>query len=308
MDPTFIMLIGMLVVSFIWVLSSMGYVHNTNRHDERNLEDRLTAEKLAEDVRQEAGFDVFVHAVGREKDLNDFKPNETNNYVRAVHNLKNPKPDYGNIIPVYDSIGGSIGNDNSNSRMTEFDVVAYGPLIKDKLKETRPERKGGMFRKHRFAEHKKVLEIEKNIPLSDIVDTNSNEQAYFLSLTLRATIYDRAKRWGHTPTLTIVGDKQLIETTVKYLKKHPENYMRFIKDVLPENEFPKVNSGIIDKATLGDSIIFLDTNEIYGKAKTDKEFYEIRDMAKGFNGKLKEWVYEMAERKGERIPVSSSKK
>ncbi|MBT3941029.1 hypothetical protein HOF46_03310, partial [Candidatus Woesearchaeota archaeon] len=94
--------------------------------------------------------------------------------------------------------------------------------------------------------------------MDDVLGTSSQEEAYFVEFTLRAYLPDDHQRSAFA-RLIIVGEENLIKDVVQYVKEHPADYLRFAKELVPQDQFPNVNKGILDKTPLGDEIVFLDT-------------------------------------------------
>ncbi|MBU1019875.1 MAG: hypothetical protein KJ847_01565 [Firmicutes bacterium] len=254
---------------------------------------------LIERIRKEAGFEVYIWAADR-YDLNDWpeQQNESqDNYTRAVSNLINLNPGKSNFDSFINSttceaIGGFAGFDN------DFNVVAYGLFPRmgyfeeEELTERYVEKKKKGFAGFLgFKEWVPVEGIEKitklkcygSIPLSKIVSSQDDGDAYFVRLTIKSDILDAPGRRMITyPSLTIIGSQDLVKTIVEYLENNPEEYMEFIKSALPAEEFPNVNKGIIDISQPFDRLVFLDANKIDCSLDT-----------KGVpNRELKDWVYQ----------------
>jgi hypothetical protein len=240
--------------------------------------------ELIDAIKKEAGFEVYVHSAGR-ADLNDWTPEDADNYTRAIHNLRNPTPMSISDCEVKDAIGGIVGC------KTDFGVVAYGLLPS-------AEAHIAQFR-HTFIKTNSLVEANKaamevaykmgtsseisykgSQELSQIINTDNKNKAYFVSLTISADIFDVYGRGPMPPALTIIGDHELSSEIVEYLENNPQDYMKFIKLVLPQNQFPCVNNGIIARAKPAKSIVFLDANKIDKTRRT-----------KSSDGSLEDWVY-----------------
>jgi len=240
--------------------------------------------ELIDAIKKEAGFEVYVHSAGR-ADLNDWTPEDADNYTRAIHNLRNPTPMSISDCEVKDAIGGIVGC------KTDFGVVAYGLLPS-------AEAHIAQFR-HTFIKTNSLVEANKaamevaykmgasseisyngSQELSQIINTDNKNKAYFVSLTISADIFDVYGRGPMPPALTIIGDHELSSEIVEYLENNPQDYMKFIKLVLPQNQFPCVNNGIIARAKPAKSIVFLDADKIDKTRRT-----------KSSDGSLEDWVY-----------------
>lgn len=229
--------------------------------------------ELVDLVNNTGGFVVDIW-IGRRDDLNDWpkglSPSETEKYyTRAMRNCKGNHIQKISGYTTYEkSLGGSIGKN-------EFNVVSYGPLLeKKKVTEKIPKTVEGteikgfwLWKREVLVEHIEYEDNEKEVyeeqPLSNILNTENNEIAYFVQLTIKSEIRDsKNPKLGRLspehPKLTIVGNQRLILNIVGFLKENPNKYMNFVKALLPQSEFPNVNRGIIDISEDFNSIVFLD--------------------------------------------------
>jgi hypothetical protein len=248
--------------------------------------------EIADKVLREAGFEVFVHAAGRE-DLNDWHPEKLNNYVRAVHLLRHPSTSFTDSFPgIYAAIGGYACEN------PQFNVVAYGLLPKEvtvqrevgKKRWEKRKKSGlsGLFGGEEdvlvpYTSVESVIEYQGKQRLSDLVETQDTSDAHFAELSIRARIEDRpSRRVGKFPVLNIIGSRNLIQEVVGYLSCNPKLYDEFIKSLLSKERFPRVNSGIVAKTRPAEAIVFLDAARIQ----------KIDGMnLTGDDGALKDWVY-----------------
>jgi len=242
--------------------------------------------ELTDAIKKEAGFEVYVHSAGR-ADLNDWTPEDADNYTRAIHNLRNPTPMSISDNEVKKAIGGIV------DCKTDFGVVAYGllPSAEAHIAQFRhtfiktnslvEANKAAMEVAYKMGAPRKGEGCEGSQELSQVISTDSKDNAYFVCLTIGADIFDGYGRGPMPPTLTIIGDHKLSSEIVEYLENNPQDYMKFIKLVLPQNQFPRVNDGIIAIAKPTKSIVFLDADKIDKNRKT-----------KGSDGRLEDWVYE----------------
>lgn len=239
---------------------------------------------LVDRIEKQTGFIVYAVGGGR-PDLNDWLPDKKYNYVRALYNLKTPETQADSlVIGVRKAIGGAAGN------KTDFNVVAYGLLPAQKIisekvpSETR--KKVGLLGRLGLTEkigettnEKKVYEGSQK--LSEVIEKDDESDAYFVSMTIRADISDDYKRISpNFPALTIVGNYDIINDIVRYLENNPKDYMKFVKSVLPDNKFPKVNKGIIAESLSAKSLVFLEADKIDKSRKTN------------IGVTLMNWVYE----------------
>jgi len=270
----------------------MNQVSTVRNND---LEGKLA--EITEQVRTNGGFNFYVDEYNTKDKLNDYGIRDygLNSNVKGIHNIKKAEGDWGsNSLPLTDSIGGSIGTDDSDSGITEFDVVVYGPLVKDK-NELIKEGGKTWYGKTIYPKHERSL--EKNIPLNEIIDTDSTEQAYFLSLTLRTPIELKEETWdGRTtsesvPCLNIVGNGDLIYDIVSYMQsiKTHEDYMNFVKSIAPSDEFPNINENIIEKAEAGEYVKLINTAYAYRDTETDEKFIDLREHLRKYKGMTQEF-------------------
>jgi len=238
--------------------------------------------KLIDKIKKEAGFEVDVLACDR-KDLNDWRSEDSSNYTRAIHNLRNPTPMSYSDNEVKNAIGGT------NDHKTDFEVVAYGLL--PSAKEYVTAFRTTFIKTNSWGEANKAAvkvayttseedAYKGSQELSQVINTDSKDKAHFVKLTIRADIFDGYGRGPMPPVLTIIGDHKLSSEIVEYLENNPQDYMKFIKLVLPQNQFPRVNNGIIAKAEPAKSIVFLDADKMDKIRKT-----------KNSDECLEDWVY-----------------
>lgn len=214
---------------------------------------------LIERIEKEAGIEVYAHAVGR-PDLNDWLPDESN-YIRAQRNLRNPKPDCYSKIPIH--TGHYDSNKERYPKPYEFDFVLYGSIIDEKTISEEVEVKEGMLGLIGLKKSKEVTRtIYEPRALSEVINTDNQNPAYFVSMTIRTDISDELGRPCQYPWVSIVGDKNLISDIVEYLMANPKEYVNFIQNVLPEKEFPIVNKQMVSKIKPSESILFVDVDKI----------------------------------------------
>ena len=203
---------------------------------------------LVERINKEAGIEVYIH--GDREDLNDWSnfPDSVRkynsdprnrikiwSYMRAVRNLRNPETgDASNLgFAVY-----NITWEQSPSEKSPYVALDVGFLPKVKNMD---------------GANRKI--IGGSVPLSDLVITDDKDVAYFTRLSMPCAIPDRGGRGGGgQPTLTIVSNPDLYMALFKYIRRNPQNYMEIVRGVLPVEEFPNVNKGIIDKTHPFDTI------------------------------------------------------
>ena len=91
----------------------------------------------------------------------------------------------------------------------------------------------------------KVVKRARTLSLNTIVETNDSSPAYLLEFLIQKFVPDDSKRSGSVPKLRVIAGKNLVEETVSYLLRHPEQYYDFIRAFIPENKFPHVYKGIL---------------------------------------------------------------
>jgi len=221
-------------------------------------------ESLIERVKKEAGIEVYFPAQGR-SDLNDWHNphNDDSNYVRAVHNLRNPLC---NSYPTF-GLHSEPKEADSGSDFVSYGALSYKKTIKkevpcfEKVSQKKPGLLGllGMIE----TRTKKIIEtvdetVTVNLLVKDYVLSDCSEKAYFVRMTLNAKVEDKFGRVASDyPALTVVGTKNLVDEIVSCLKSNPLNYLSFIRALVPVDKFPNVNNGIFEKAKPGKDIVFI---------------------------------------------------
>ncbi|MFH2028145.1 MAG: hypothetical protein ABIJ08_03335 [Nanoarchaeota archaeon] len=229
---------------------------------------------LVQRVYATAGFEVFVHAADR-IDLNDWTPREgIDSYVKAVHNLVFQKgwDWYGsNLRDITDVV------QNITDLYPSLDVVAWGPCLSGESKkwsypvsEYEVKKKRGFWGLLGCVESvpRKIEEsgweefYTNSRHLSDVVGGGDSSDAYFIRFIMHVPIHEITplREFGRYdfPTLTIIGNKELILDIAHYLKTQPIDYLRFLESVLNEKDFPRVNKGIVKKVTAPAEIYFIE--------------------------------------------------
>jgi len=168
---------------------------------------------LAQRIRAQAGFELIVWRGGR-GDLNDFhdEKGDDMNYVRAECNIRNPVR---SISGKFDKEINSVLCANIG-KSSKHNVVFYGRLPYTKLGQA-------------------------------IKTTNSNEQAAFIRLTIISDVRDNTGRTGSNPHINILGPVSLIQEVFEYLFVNPSKYKQFLEELLPVDQYPNSNNGIIQK-------------------------------------------------------------
>ncbi len=222
---------------------------------------------LIHNINEGAGFEVY--GWGATSEINDFEPTVYSNYVRAVHNLRDPKP--GNTSLLSRTIEGHL-----DARLpvpfdrVGRDIVTFGKLPREvtsykKIKIQRTERRGGLLGllgMEKIVEYQS-MEVQQNydqkqpVLLSEIVNTDYQQQAYYVQLTISADKTDTTGRRACNPTLTIVGTNALCVDIVTYLYRNPERYNEFLSAVLPSGTFPHVHRELVAQTHTTREIVFL---------------------------------------------------
>ncbi len=220
-------------------------------------------QQLASDLRREGGFEVF-HWAGNRQDITDYKPEglvDVDTYVRAVHNLRNPaRLEHSKFHPYIELVFGYGVRDTDKPPTDSF---GYGVLRKwiEREFEVKVRKKGllGLFGLECMQKRSEYVLSE--MPLGDVLKetTYPAREAHFMALRIGAIVADSVGRCGGRPRLTVVSHKDLIQETVEYLRSNPDDYLALIKSLLPREEFPKVNQGILDVAHSGQILIALNT-------------------------------------------------
>lgn len=228
-----------------------------------------TLTSLTSRINQEAGLEVFL--VEYTKKFNDWPQNEaeyTESYVKAIKNRVLEHKD-GNIYGthIHQAIFDKFHNHNNYRDGEKNNTIFYGMFptyLTIKTPKTRivKERKlWGLGGTKDVIEHYVDVKSTPGAPLRMLPLTTyreSDDLAYFAEMTIKSLHgYGR----GQHPRLTIIGNQKLIEDSVSYLRENPKDYIDFIKGVLPAEEFPKINEGIVKKADSTRGILFVECNK-----------------------------------------------
>jgi hypothetical protein len=252
MDPTIILIGALLIGAIIWIIASMGFIRNENNEDGPSLEQRVTTKDIAEVITHDAAFEVYFHS-GSRPDLNDFhdESGDDLNYIRAIHNIKDPRPSSSALINTRPAMGGEVGRDTKYNTLF-FGTLLDTPTVNSKWKSGREEME--------------IVHTAKK--LRQYVDTPSQEAAYFLSIALIAPP-ELLQEGGPSPrkprdypALNIVGSRSQIYQTVQYLMNHPGKYKEFLSELLPRDQFPQVNAGILDHMLPVHELYFINTDTL----------------------------------------------
>jgi hypothetical protein len=235
---------------------------------------------LGERVLREAGFEVFVHAMGR-PDLNDYDKRE-DCYIRALHNLERAKPFYESLL--FDSIGSGVNFNhvfpqipaeyqiNPKVRNAQTSHTAnkkgnprqiYYWLLFDNVWEERydtgEKTKGtievprdGFWGKLGFT---KIQEIKlpvmkhRNVytpaNIGGVLGTSADEPAYVVKFPIDKEIRDSAGRSTNDPDISVFAGKTLADDLITYALRNPQDYYDLVRSFMPEARFPNVRQGIL---------------------------------------------------------------
>ncbi len=194
-------------------------------------------------INREGGFQLLAHAVGR-PDLNDGNYGDGSGYIRAAHKIPQEK----SYTPIEYQVQGIVLRIAEKCKDSE--LVVYGQLTKSVTEKTRGFLGMG----------KKDVSVRKRRRLSDILDTTNNDDAYYMRLSVNAVVIDGVGRSATEvhPSLTIIADKDLIIKTISYLRENPTDYQAFVKRILPNKKYPRVNAGILDRIEPTENLVLFD--------------------------------------------------
>lgn len=196
-------------------------------------------EHLVERLRKEAGFEVFIHAGGREEELNDgiMLGKGSNVYVRAVHNLR---PEFVNYSSTSGLMFGSSPVMPTEARLR---------INADNATELKTENFSERYCVYITLVGRKPPIPDKIIPyftLNEILDTQDNGFAYRIFIYIPADARDAIGRGGDFPTITLIAGKDLTERVASHLLNFPQDFEGLIRGLIPEKDYPNVNKNILD--------------------------------------------------------------
>ena len=195
---------------------------------------------IVERLRKEAGFEVFVHAGGREEELNDgimSARKGSNVYVRAVHNLKPQFVNYGSTT--------GLGFGPSPTMPSE----ARLKIDAAKATELKVEGFSTNYCVYITLVGKKSQIPDKVRPyftLNEMLDTQDNGFAYRILIYLPADVRDDFGRRGDFPRITLIAGQDLTERVASHLLNSPQDFEALIRGLIPKKDYPNVNKNILD--------------------------------------------------------------
>jgi len=248
-----------------------------------------TVASLSDRVRKDAGIIVYAHG-GERNDLYDLpegsNPYTYSDYVRAHRNLR-----LTSHVQIEDRFVTEIWNSHENNmpaspEVSNYDAVIYGPMENTQTHHTsKIVKKSGIMG---FLGAKQTIQVpyerKVEIPLNTLVNTENTRAACFVEMFIRTQIACAGSRVGGLgPSLTVIGDDRIVVDMVEFLKQAPRSYYDLIRGILPQEEFPNVNRGIVSPANPGEKLaIFYNGdlrrlkhgNEVLSRQKLSNQDYE----------------------------------
>lgn len=194
----------------------------------------MELQQIVDRIMRNGGWELYHHATGRD-DLNDMGTNDC--YVRAHHNVRNQRMTDG--LGSYIKILTDAEYCSSGKPTEDAEVVMYGKLPSEKT----------------------IAHL--------VVNSSSEQEAYFARLDINAIVLDRHRRDGSNPVLTIVADRESVNQLIDYLKNNPNDYYSVIRMLVPDSKYPQVNKGILQEAKPASRIILLDMDTVTANMEKD---------------------------------------
>ncbi len=109
---------------------------------------------------------------------------------------------------------------------------------------------------------KKTIVWEELPLLSRYVNTECNEPAHLLVLSVPGCFPDGSGRSGRQPQVTIFATEQLVSSIEQYLQDHPQKYSDFLRELFSAAEFPNVNKNMLSHLYEYTEIWFADSTSL----------------------------------------------
>ena len=225
----------------------------------------INTQDLADRARSKCG--LYLHLWGiHSPEFNDFAP-DGGNYVRAVHNIRNPQP--GTTFKIASAIRsrfgkgvfGEEGLGNKTHFAQDSDIVVQSVLPVEKyIKYTEKVRREGILGLLGFKEEvaQGRTDCTEDSTLNKEIMTEDTSPAYATVLEFKADVTDGMGRPTHPAQVAVIGSEQDTYDTFRYLQKNPGQYADLVKSLFPRKQFPNTNKYILDKMNPKDSIVFVD--------------------------------------------------
>jgi len=201
-----------------------------------NYEPLDELDQLALQLRERGGFELYFDASGR-PDLYDQEGADDLDGIRASHNLTRGADKFRNSGTRYSA---------SLTRHAAHRLFYHAPFPKgyksDALAFGALPIKSG----------------QKTKRLSDVVATDDKSLPHYMQFPIRAEVLDGNGQFRERyPLLTCVTNLDVVGAVVAHLRENPGDFYPLIKKLLPKEEFPNVNAGILAHAKPARSLTFL---------------------------------------------------
>ncbi|OGI65691.1 hypothetical protein A2642_04125 [Candidatus Nomurabacteria bacterium RIFCSPHIGHO2_01_FULL_39_10] len=242
---------------------------------------------LIEQINRTAGFNLFHWATGRD-DLNDYKiKDRDDNYFRASqgmrqlptnlfnwdgHPLKtrtgfeifdyivpHTKPHYVGVVnyPFPSETKTRVVYDKSDLKKAKMSFPSMDYILE-------VPRKGplgwiGLTKKVELQPIKTITQEKKQL-LSEYVNTDCNEPAHLLVLSVPVCCPDPSGRGAWQSQVTIFTTTNIVSSIEEYIAQNPTKYPEFLRALFPVTKFPNVYNNILSNLYDYTEIRFVDGN------------------------------------------------
>lgn len=208
----------------------------------------LTLESLAALMRANCAFVVRKAGGGISQKINDYLPGVDSQYDRGLHNVEEKMKGDGKILGAIMRSRVALHMDHQN----RFEQI--------------PERRGSVNKEDCLV---LCYGLIQGATLDKFVGQTQNDaqlktdrRAYYLSIKLNTDLRDGYGRSGGFPELLLVGQDTYIKHAVADLWANPDDINKFIRLLLPIEEFPKINDGILRSLKPAKQVVVLSSDEI----------------------------------------------